>query len=185
MAQLTLPSPTNGNSIVRKRDIMGLISKKMWGGRLTPENIWCICMYACKHACMHAYTYICVCVCVCVCVCACACACACACVLEGTIMTNEPCSVLEMKLNAHGIGGEVNRWVSEWLSGRVQRVVINGLSSEWSPVKSGVPQGSVLGPILFVIYINDIDEEVCNHLLKFDDTKLFSQMPCMGGVLNG
>ena len=82
---------------------------------------------------------------------------------------------LAMKLSTHGIGGDVNRWITEWLLGRVQRVVINGPSSGWSPVKGGAPQGSVLGPIIFVIYINDIDEEVCNNLLKFaGDTKLFS-----------
>ena len=79
---------------------------------------------------------------------------------------------LAMKLNTHGIG---NRWITERLLGRVQRVVINGTSSRWSPVKSGVSQESVLGAILFVIYINDINEGVCNNILKFaDDTKLFS-----------
>ena len=79
------------------------------------------------------------------------------------------------KLKAHGIAGDIFNWIKAWLSDRKQRVVLNGSQSDWTPVPSGVPQGSVLGPLLFVIFINDIDNAVdAVHcwLLKFaDDTK--------------
>ena len=80
------------------------------------------------------------------------------------------------KLELLGIGGNVADWVKEWLSDGKQRVVIHGKCSSWTGITSGVPQGSVLGPILFVMFINDIEEGVCSNLLKFaDDTKLFLQ----------
>ena len=64
-----------------------------------------------------------------------------------------------------------------WLSDRRQRVVINGVVSGWERVESGVPQGSVLGPVLFIIFIDDIEDNVDSKILKFaDDTKLIARV---------
>jgi len=79
-----------------------------------------------------------------------------------------------LKINSLGIVGDVYNWIKNWLEDREQRVVLLGCNSEWIRVKSGVPQGSVLGPLLCLIYINDINDSVSSNLLKFaDDTKVF------------
>ena len=79
------------------------------------------------------------------------------------------------KLMAYGINGCLLRWIGNFLKDRRQRVTVNGQSSTWSDVVSGVPQGSVLGPALFLIFINDLPDIVQNLVKIFaDDTKLFS-----------
>ena len=78
------------------------------------------------------------------------------------------------KLISHGITGDVISWIDSWLRDRQQKVVLNGVESEWCDVYSGVPQGSVLSPALFIIYINDFDNSILSNLSKFaDDAKLY------------
>src|SRR5664279_3605844 len=80
---------------------------------------------------------------------------------------------LMLKIRSLGITDTIYEWIKDWLKDRVQRVVLLGSSSRWINVKSGVPQGSVLGPLLFLIYINDIDEAISTNNLKLaDDTKV-------------
>ena len=81
------------------------------------------------------------------------------------------------KLEAYGICGNVLGWIEAFLMGRNQTVVVNGEKSKPCPVLSGVPQGSVLGPILFVIYINDLPDNVKSEVFLFaDDTKIARQV---------
>ena len=73
------------------------------------------------------------------------------------------------KLSYYGIGGSTHNWISSWLTQRTQKVVIDGESSEEVTVDSGVPQGTVLGPLMFLIYINDIADDISSSIRLFAD----------------
>jgi len=88
---------------------------------------------------------------------------------------SEPHRRVMYKLEGYGVHGHLLSWIKSFLMGRKQRVVVNDLESTWKAVISGVPQGSVLGPILFLIYINDIVDNIsCTAYLFADDMKLFT-----------
>ena len=88
---------------------------------------------------------------------------------------------LILKLKSHGMGNSLINWIDQWLTDRRQRVVVDEEISSWKSVLSGVPQASVLGPILFLVYINDLEVGVTCKILKFsDDTKLFRKTKEIG-----
>ena len=83
------------------------------------------------------------------------------------------------KLESIGIIGDSLNWLKSFLSGRTQCVSVDGVTSKWKEVISGIPQGSVLGPLLFVIFINDMPDEV-----KFNICKLFADVCKLYDIVN-
>ena len=78
-------------------------------------------------------------------------------------------------MRQNGVSGMLLKLFQNYLNNRKQRVVINGSSADYSAIESGVPQGSVLGPLLFLIYINDLERNIKSNVKFFaDDTMLFS-----------
>ena len=82
---------------------------------------------------------------------------------------------LIFKLKQNGVSSSLLKLLEDYLSNRKQRVVLNGSTADYDDIKSGVPQGSVLGPLLFLVYINDLEENIKSQIRFFaDDTMLFS-----------
>ena len=80
-----------------------------------------------------------------------------------------PHELLKCKLYGYGIGGKTLKWIDSFLCDRQQRVMVNGVKSDWAPVLSHVPQDTVLGPLLSSLHIHDITEDIDSELRLFAD----------------
>ena len=90
-----------------------------------------------------------------------------------------PHDLLLHKLQSFGIHGRLLAWIKDYLTNRYQRTTCDGTSSHWLPVTSGVPQGSILGPLFFLLYINDLPTCISPETqcaIFADDTKIYRQI---------
>ena len=87
----------------------------------------------------------------------------------GKAFDTPPHELLKSKSKSYGIACKTLKWIDSFLCFRQQRVVVNGVKSDWAPVLSGVPQGTVLGPLLFSLYINDIPSDIESEIRPFAD----------------
>ena len=84
---------------------------------------------------------------------------------------------LLFKLKQNGVSGNLFQLIASFLNGKFQRVLLNGQTSDWETIQAGVPQGSILGPLFFFIYINDLTNNLKSNVKLFaDDTSLFSEI---------
>ncbi|CAB4029921.1 Hypothetical predicted protein, partial [Paramuricea clavata] len=91
--------------------------------------------------------------------------------------------ILLAKLKSYGVSGNLLNWFTDYLHGRVERVAVDGVTSDWATVTSGVPQGSLLDPLLFVIFINDfpyVVSDASQTALYAGDSKLYKSISCLG-----
>ena len=86
-----------------------------------------------------------------------------------TSKNTPPHELLKSKLFSYGIGGKTLKWINAFLCYRQQRVVVNGVKSDWVPVVSGVPQGTDLAPLSFSLHINDITADIESKIRLFAD----------------
>ena len=90
-----------------------------------------------------------------------------------------------IKFCGYGIKNDCINWISSFLSSQYQRVVVNGEKSKWFPVDSGVLQGSVLRPLLFILYVNDIPDLVDSKIKMFtDDIKIYTQATSLSDAIS-